>query len=112
MGPATKQGLVSEQPDPAGGRWKITRLTSPGARAQRAHAGLTAAVEARWRSRFGAERVAALRDVLEPLAVGDPPPLFGGLTPYEDGWRAQVKPPAVLPHYPMVLHRGGYPDGA
>ena len=112
MGPATKQGLVAEQPDPAGSRWKITRLTSPGARAQRAYADLTAAVEDRWRSRFGAARVAALRDALEPLAVGDPPPLFGGLTPYEDGWRARVKAPAVLPHYPMVLHRGGYPDGA
>ncbi len=112
MGPATKQGLAAEQPDPAGGRWKITRLTSSGARAQRAYADLTAAVEDRWRSRFGTERVAALRDALEPLAVGDPPPLFGGLIPYEDGWRAQVQPPAVLPHYPMVLHRGGYPDGA
>ncbi|HEX4399471.1 MAG TPA: hypothetical protein VH136_17660, partial [Trebonia sp.] len=112
IGPATKQGLVAEQPDPAGSRWKITRLTSPGARAQRAYADLTAAAEDRWRSRFGAGRVAALRDALEPLAVGDPPPLFGGLSPYGDGWRAQVKPPAVLPHYPMVLHRGGYPDGA
>jgi methyltransferase (TIGR00027 family) len=112
MGPATKQGLVAQEPDPAGSRWKISRLTSPGARAQRAYADLTAAVEDRWRSRFGAARVTALRDALEPLAVGDPPPLFGGLTPYEDGWRARVKAPAVLPHYPMVLHRGGYPDGA
>jgi DNA-binding MarR family transcriptional regulator len=112
MGPATKQGLVVEEPDPAGSRWKLTRLTSSGTRAQRAYADLTGAVEDRWRSRFGAERVAALRDALEPLAVGDPPPLFGGLTPYPDGWRAQIKAPAVLPHYPMVLHRGGYPDGA
>jgi methyltransferase (TIGR00027 family) len=112
MGPATKQGLVAEGPDPAGSRWKLTRLTSSGARAQRAYGDLTAAVEDRWRSRFGADRVAALRDALEPLALGDPPPLFGGIAPYEDGWRAQVKAPAVLPHYPMVLHRGGYPDGA
>ena len=112
MGPAAKQGLVAEEPDPAGSRWKITRLTSPGARAQRAYADLTATVEDRWRSRFGATRAAALRDALEPLATGDPPPLFGGLTPYEDGWRARVKAPVVLPHYPMVLHRGGYPDGA
>ena len=112
MGPAAKQGLVAEEPDPEGSRWKITRLTSPGARARRAYADLTAAVEDRWRSRFGAARVDALRDALEPLAAGDPPPLFGGLTPYEDGWRAQVKAPVVLPHYPMVLHRGGYPDGA
>lgn len=112
MGPAARQGLVAEEPDPAGSRWKITSLTSSGARAQRAYADLTAAVEDRWRSGSGAARVAALRDALEPLAVGDPPPLFGGLAPYPDGWRAQVKAPVVLPHYPMVLHRGGYPDGA
>jgi hypothetical protein len=42
--------------------------------------------------------------------------------PYPDGWRAH--PPylsqteampaqaAALPHYPMVSHRGGYPDGS
>ncbi len=112
MGRATKQGLVVEEPDPAGSRWKITRLTSSGERAQRAYYDLTGAIEDGWRSRFGAARVAALRDALEPLATGDPPPLFGGLTPYEDGWRARVRAPAVLPHYPMVLHRGGYPDGA
>src|SRR6266567_3548963 len=23
-----------------------------------------------------------------------------------------VRRPATLPHYPMVLHRGGYPDGS
>lgn len=54
----------------------------------------------------------ALRQALEPLAAGDPPPLFAGLEPYPDGWRAQSPPPAILPHYPMTLHRGGYPDGA
>jgi len=112
MTPATSQGLVVEEPDPAGSRWKITRLTAAGARARQAYAALTAAVEDRWRARFGAARVEALRDALEPLVIGDPPPLFGGLTPYPDGWRAQVKAPAVLPDYPMVLHRGGYPDGA
>ena len=80
--------------------------------ARQAYSGLTAAIEDRWRSRFGADRVAAPRDALEPLAAGDPAPLFGGLTPYPEGWRARVRPPAVLPHYPMLLHRGAYPDGA
>jgi hypothetical protein len=37
---------------------------------------------------------------------------LAGLEPYPDNWRARVKPPLVLPHYPMTLHRGGYPDGA
>ena len=112
LGVASKNGLVTEEPDPAGGRFKVTQLTMAGERAQRAYHDRVAAIEEAWRSRFGAARVAALRDALEPLAAGDPPPLFAGLTPYPDGWRADVPPRTVLPHYPMVLHRGGYPDGA
>ena len=57
-------------------------------------------------------RSTALRRALEPLAAGDPPRLFAGLEPYPDGWRARVPAPAALPHYPMTLHRGGYPDGS
>ena len=54
----------------------------------------------------------ALRASLEPLAAGRPPVLSGGLEPYPDNWRASVRRPATLPHFPMVLHRGGYPDGS
>jgi hypothetical protein len=56
--------------------------------------------------------VTALRRVLEPLVAGDPPPLYAGLTPHPDNWRARLPRPATLPHYPMTLHRGGYPDGS
>jgi hypothetical protein len=35
-----------------------------------------------------------------------------GLEPYADGWRTKVRRPEVLPHYPMALHGGGYPDGS
>ena len=59
--------------------------------------------------------LAALREALEPLTAasdGEHPPLFGGLEPYPDNWRAAVRPPVTLPHYSMVLHRGGYPDGS
>lgn len=28
------------------------------------------------------------------------------------GWRAPLRRPVTLPHYPMVLHRGGFPDGS
>jgi hypothetical protein len=38
--------------------------------------------------------------------------LFGGLDLYPDGWRASVPKPEGLPHYPMILHRGGFPDGS
>ena len=57
-----------------------------------------------------------LRASLEPLTAGQspgqPPVLFGGIEPYPDNWRASVRRPATLPHFPMVLHRGGYPDGS
>ena len=46
------------------------------------------------------------------LPDGEPAPLFGGLEPYPGNWRAAVSPAVILPHYPMVLHRGGYPDGS
>jgi len=53
----------------------------------------------------------------------DHPQLSGGLTPYPDGWRASkpyahrtqaliADPRRALPHHPMVLHRGGWPDGS
>ena len=43
--------------------------------------------------------------------------------PHPDGWRANppyarltqamiADPAGALPHYPMVSHRGGYPDGS
>ena len=54
----------------------------------------------------------AIRASLEPLAAGRPPVLSGGLEPYPDNWRASIRRPATLPHFPVVLHRGGYPDGS
>jgi hypothetical protein len=75
---------------------------------------LVAAIEERWKSRFGANRVKALRKSLEKM-VGEPTaqsPLFRGIEPYPDNWRASVSKPQTLPHYPMVLHRGGFPDGS
>ena len=45
-------------------------------------------------------------------ADGQPPPLFQALEPYPENWRASARPPRTLPYYPMVLHRGGYPDGS
>jgi hypothetical protein len=53
----------------------------------------------------------ALRTSLDPLVEGSPGPLLEGLRPYPDGWRAK-SPIETLPQFPMVLHRGGFPDGA
>ena len=107
--------LAAEEPDPAASRGKIARFTSRGLNAQRLYREFLGTIEQRWRERFTGGAIGALRTPLEALATapgGEPPPLFGGLEPYPDNWRASVRRPATLPHYPMVLHRGGYPDGS
>jgi hypothetical protein len=66
-------------------------------------------------TRFGADTITDLRRALEVIVVepdGGRSPLFSGIEPYPDGWRASIPPPATLPYFPMVLHRGGYPDGS
>jgi methyltransferase (TIGR00027 family) len=112
MGVMRKSGAVTEGPDPAGGRFKVTRLTARGVVLRDEYPVLAADIERDWRTRFGGPAITALRQALGPLAAGDPPRLLAGLEPYPDGWRARVATPATLPHYPMTLHRGGYPDGS
>jgi DNA-binding MarR family transcriptional regulator len=88
-------------------RTKIARLTRKGREIQEASRALIGAIERRWQSRFGTDD---LRESLERI-VGDPA-LRSGLEPYPDNWRASVRRPETLPHYPLVLHRGGFPDGS
>jgi len=93
----------------------VVRLTKKGREAQRRYEQLTRGIEESWRARFGVGKVRGLRNHLERLAgdgTATRSPLFGGLTPYPDGWRAKVHKPMTLPHYPMTLHRGGFPDGS
>ena len=107
--------LAVEEPDPAASRGKVARLTAAGVRAQQLYLELLGTIEDRWTQRYGREAAGALRQSAEALAVGahgQPPPLFQALEPYPDNWRASVRQPGTLPHYPMVLHRGGYPDGS
>jgi methyltransferase (TIGR00027 family) len=112
LGILTRGDLVAEEPDPAASRGRVARLTPRGLDAQRLYHELTGEIERRWHDRFTPAVTTALRASLEPLAAGQPAPLFGGLEPYPDNWRALVRRPDVLPHFPMVLHRGGYPDGS
>jgi DNA-binding MarR family transcriptional regulator len=102
--------------DPATGRGQLARLTIKGEKAQRKYRRVLRETEQQWEARFGPEEIGRLRTTLGRL-VGDQPtaaasPLWRGLTPYPDGWRASVRSPVTLPHYPMVLHRGGFPDGS
>ena len=115
MGILIRGHLAAEEPDPAASRGKIARLTPRGLDAQHLYHEFLGTIEQRWRQRFTGRVIGALRMSLEALVAapdGGPPPLFAGLEPYPDNWRAAVRRPATLPHYPMVLHRGGYPDGS
>jgi DNA-binding MarR family transcriptional regulator len=115
VGFLARRGDVAVTPDPAGRRGRVARVTPSGAEAHRGLQVRLGAVEARWRDRLGPDDVRDLRESLGSL-VGDPTapdsPLLRGVEPYPDSWRAQRPRPDTLPHYPMVLHRGGFPDGS
>jgi len=111
MGVLGKWGLAVTGPAPDGGRWRVARLTPKGRYAQDKYRERLGAVENGWQARFGGPAIRAVRDALEQL-TGDQARLATGLEPPPGGWRASLRSPATLPHYPMVLHRGGFPDGS
>ncbi|MGA2696478.1 MAG: MarR family winged helix-turn-helix transcriptional regulator [Terriglobales bacterium] len=102
--------VVSE----SGSRIKILRLTPKGRKAKAAYPTLISKIASRWEAEFGKAAIRELRDSLEQIAGDGTPrsPLFRGLVPSSENWRARVRKPEALPHFPMVLHRGGYPDGS
>ena len=115
LGILQKLRIAVVEPDQTGGRAKVARLTPKGREAQDRYRHLLGIIEERWQAHFGEGNIRALRETLERF-VGEPSAqssaLFLGLEPYPDGWRASARRPNTLPHYPMVLHRGGYPDGS
>jgi len=111
MGVLGKRGLAITGPAPDGGRWRVAGLRPKGRYAQNKYRERLGAAESRWQARFGVETLGAVRDALKRL-TGDQARLAQGLEPAPGGWRASLRRPATLPHYPMVLHRGGFPDGS
>jgi DNA-binding MarR family transcriptional regulator len=109
LGFLQKRQMAVVEPYQSGSSGKVARLTPKGRKAQDAYRHRLGIVEAHWQSYFGVDTIRALRELLARLA-GEP--LLRGLEPYPDGWRASVRKPNTLPHYPMVLHRGGFPDGS
>jgi hypothetical protein len=100
---------------------RTIRLTSAGEMLRESQRRLHAGIEDGWAARFGTNVVERLRAALERIL--DHPELTAGLTPHPDGWRASTPyarqtqavladPRGRLPHCPMVLHRGGWPDGS
>jgi DNA-binding MarR family transcriptional regulator len=62
-----QRGYVERVADPSDGRAKIIRLTERGRAAQALGVGLIDELEQEWGERFGADRVAALREALEAI---------------------------------------------
>ena len=65
-------GYVERAQDPQDGRAKVIRLTEQGAGAQRTALGIFADIERNWTERYGAERVATMRELLEEIAADEP----------------------------------------
>ena len=126
LGRLEKGGLAVSGPDPAGGRGKYVSLTPRGERAQAAYHRRAGSIVDGWRARSGDGVIDGLTRALRALYAqpdGQQPLIAAGLVPYPDGWRAHppyqrlteamiADPAGALPHYPMVSHRGGYPDGS
>jgi DNA-binding PadR family transcriptional regulator len=100
-------GYAAVGPESPGSRVKLVRLTSKGQDARLVYLNSIWRIEEDWRARFGEQTLVSLRQSLEALAGEVAAP-----DPYPDGWRASVPTPEGLPHYPMILHRGGFPDGS
>ena len=104
----------------------LVHLTPKGRETQEAARLLHAVTGQRWETTFGAGNVRRLRAAMQGVLDqrdGKRARLSLGLQPHPEGWRATrayveqtnavlADPIGRLPHYPMVLHRGGWPDGS
>ena len=106
--------LAVIQTDASSGRAKILRLTPKGRLGRDGYTDVAGDIESEWRKRFDGAAVSRLRTSLEQLTGSQEEvcPLLRGLVPYPDGWRASLPPLEGLPHFPVVSHRGGFPDGS
>lgn len=113
IGSLDKLGYVEVATD-SSRRRRVARLTPKGLRVRDAYLQWTDSLEGRWPDPASSAVIGRLRRAAEAI-VGDPGPgslLWKGMEPYPDGWRSQVAPRQVLPHFPAVSHRGGFPDGS
>ncbi len=68
-----ERGYVERVPDPADRRAKLIRLTAKGEEAQASALGIFAALEKRLGKRYGRERLADLRALLEEIVTAEAP---------------------------------------
>jgi hypothetical protein len=98
---------------PPGERELVMTLTPAGQRVRTTCIDRLSDVEESWNGRYGdvVDRVRAAVEGLVGRQTIDPR-VWQGLEPPEGTWRASTRRPTELPHFPLILHRGGYPDGA
>jgi hypothetical protein len=108
------------------GAAKAVRLTPSGIAAQKAYHTIGHSIENRWSDVYGADTISGIRRCLESLLdrTADGKPLISqGLNPLPGCWRGErpyltqtnailANPRKSLPYYPMVTHRGAWPDGS
>ena len=115
-------GQVTVGTGPGGGRAKLVSLTDKGIQTRQGAQERVAEIEQTWQLRYGEAALGRVRTSVDSL-VARPRTLAVGLDPYPEGWRwskpyawqttAMLEDPlGALPHHPMVLHRGGFPDGS
>ena len=118
-----KTGLVASVGQ---GAKALASLTNEGGAARTAGRRRLTAVEKSWEQQHGVDGIDRLRAALECiLTTGEGPGslMAKGLVPHDGAWRAHknyrqqteavlASPRDALPHHPMVLHRGGFPDGS
>lgn len=116
----SRQSLVAVEPK-SSGRGKVASLTAAGNDAQAEHMRRLSAVEQAWAARFGTHAVESMRSALDSLLTHEA--FTAALVTPENGWRGRGRykhltkrfidrPTEALPRYPMILHRGGWPDGS
>ncbi|HEX9644869.1 MAG TPA: hypothetical protein VGC11_12840, partial [Acidimicrobiia bacterium] len=111
----SKRGDIVIVDKAPGKRTREARLTPRGRVAQQRHLDLISGIERRWAKRFGRDVLRTLRSSLEAIVVTSDladSPLAEAYGPLLRTWRADTPTPETLPHYPMVVRGGGYPDGA
>lgn len=114
IGSLAKHGYLKTDTESGGRRRRMARLTTKGAHARDSYLQWTHSLEGRWPGAQSSAALGRLRRAAQHI-VGHPGPgslLWKGIAPYPDGWRNQVPPRQVLPHFPVVTAKGGFPDGS
>ena len=99
---------VEQIPDPASARGQLVRLSPQGTELRTRYEARLDEIERDRTTQHPEWEV--VRTSLDALTA-DGALLRSGMVPPGRSWRPS-EPPAHLPGFPFVLHRGGYPDGS